>query len=141
MENSSQPAGLMTVLPSPLEAIKALVLNSVSSQHSKRAYDKALTDFLAWYQANPPGGFTKATVQQYRPELERRELAPSTINIQMAAIRKLASEASDNGLLAPEIAAGIARVKGAKQGGIRVGNWLTHDQTERLINLPDLATL
>jgi hypothetical protein len=43
----------------------------------------------------------------------------------MSAIRKLAIEASDNGLLAPELAAGIARVKSAKSVGIRVGNWLS----------------
>jgi hypothetical protein len=32
----------------------------------------------------------------------------------MSAIRKLAVEATDNGLLAPELAAGIQRVKSAK---------------------------
>jgi hypothetical protein len=43
----------------------------------------------------------------------------------LSAIRKLAIEAADNGLLAPELAAGIAHVKGAKSVGIRVGNWLS----------------
>jgi hypothetical protein len=37
----------------------------------------------------------------------------------MSAIRKLAAEAADNGLLAPELVAGIARVKNAKSVGIR----------------------
>jgi integrase len=42
----------------------------------------------------------------------REDLAPSTINVRLAAVRKLAAEASDNGSLAPELAAGIAKVKG-----------------------------
>ena len=45
--------------------------------------------------------------------LERENLSPSTINVRLAAIRKLAQEAGDNALLAPELAAGIAKVKGA----------------------------
>jgi integrase len=58
----------------------------------------------------------------------------------LSAIRKLAAEAADNGLLAPEAAAGIARVKGSKRHGVRAGNWLTLDQAEQLLALPDPAT-
>ena len=36
----------------------------------------------------------------------------------MSAIRELAAEAADKGLLAPELAAGIARVKSAKCVGV-----------------------
>ena len=59
----------------------------------------------------------------------------------MSAIRKLAAEASDNGLLAPELAAGIARVKSAKSIGIRVGNWLSLRQAQTLLSTPDIATV
>jgi integrase len=141
MASSGESDDLIAIVARPFEAIKSLVVDSVSSPHSKRAYDKALTDFLSWYQVNPQSGFTKAAVQKYRTELEGRGLAPSSVNLHLSALRKLALEAADNGLLPPELAAGIARVKGAKQSGSRVGNWLTHDQAERLINLPDPATL
>ena len=40
----------------------------------------------------------------------------------------------------PELAAGIARVKGAKQQGARTGKWLTLEQAERLISVPNPAT-
>jgi hypothetical protein len=52
----------------------------------------------------------------------------------MSAIRKLAVEATDNGLLAPELAAGIQRVKSAKSIGVRAGNWLSlkHSSTCRI---------
>ena len=127
--------------PDALEKIQALVLDSVSSTHSRRAYAKALAAFLHWFRAGSRGGFTKAAVQAWRTELESRGLAPSTINVRLAAVRKLATEAADNGLLAPEIAAGIARVKGARRQGVRIGNWLTKEQTEQLLRLPDPSTL
>src|SRR5450755_1564578 len=59
----------------------------------------------------------------------------------MSAIRKLAAEAADNGLLAPELAAGISRVKSVKSTGIRVGNWLSQRQAQALLNAPDVATV
>jgi hypothetical protein len=52
------------------EPLKALVLDSLSSPHSRRAYATALTGFLEWYANQPAPGFTKATVQRYRAKLE-----------------------------------------------------------------------
>jgi hypothetical protein len=52
--------------------------------------------------------------------LESRHLAANTINQQLAAVRRLAHEAADSGLLSPELAAGISRVKGVKQLGFRI---------------------
>ncbi len=57
------------------------------------------------------------------------------------AIRKLAAEAADSGLLAPELAAGIARVKGAKTVGVRMGSWLSARQAQSLLNAPSVTTL
>jgi hypothetical protein len=41
--------------------------------------------------------------------MESRGLAANTINQQLAAVRRLADEAADSGLLSPELAAGISR--------------------------------
>jgi len=57
--------------------------------------------------------------------------------IRLAAVRRLTYEASDNGLLNPDLAASIRRVKGAKKLGIRLGNWLTCAQGRRLLEAPD----
>jgi hypothetical protein len=81
-------------------------------------YNMALEEFLAWFQQAPRPGFTKATVSAWRVSLEERKLGSSSIIVRMSAIRKLAAEAADNGLPAPELAAGIARVKSAKTVGI-----------------------
>jgi site-specific recombinase XerC len=51
-------------------------------------------------------------------------------------VRRLAYEASDTGLLSPDLAAGIRRVKGAKRLGVRIGNWLTVDQSKTLLGRP-----
>src|SRR6202161_2062407 len=103
--------------------LKAMVFDSVSSPITKRVYNMALEEFLAWFQEAPRPGFTKATVSAWRVSLEERGLGSSSIIIRMSAIRKLAAEAADNGLLAPELAAGIRRVRSVKSVGIRVGNW------------------
>ena len=42
------------------EKLKALVLDSVSSPITKRVYNMALNEFLAWFQQAPRPGFTKA---------------------------------------------------------------------------------
>ena len=73
--------------------------------------------------------------------METKGLAPSSINVRLSAIRRLALEAADNGVMAPELAAGIARAKGAKRGGVRLGHWLTAEQAEQFLALPDLTTL
>src|ERR1700737_3454519 len=123
------------------DKLKALVLDSVSSPITKRVYNMALDEFLVWFQQAPRPGFTKATVSAWRVSLEARGLGSSSIIIRMSAIRKPAAEAADNGLLAPELAAGIARVRSAKSVGIRTGNWLSVRQAQSLLNAPGVSTV
>ena len=94
------------------QKLKALVLDSVSSPITKRVYNLGLNEFFAWYSQEPRPGFTKATVSAWRVALEARGLGSVSINVRITAVRKLAVEAADNGLLAPELAAGIT----ARQG-------------------------
>src|SRR6267142_6645356 len=93
--------------------LKMLVLDSVSSPITKRIYNLGLDEFFEWYGREPRPGFTKATVSAWRVALEaRKNLGAVSINVRITAVRKLAVEAADNGLLAPELAGGITRVKG-----------------------------
>src|SRR4051794_1717865 len=121
--------------------ITTLVLDGLSSRHTRRAYSQALEEFLIWFYDEPAREFNKAAVQKYRAELEIKGLAPSSINVRLSAIRRLALEAEDNGLMAPALAGGVARAKGAKRSGLRMGRWLTSEQAERLLAVPDLKTL
>src|SRR5450631_3720324 len=120
--------------------LKALVLDGVSSPITRRVYNLGLDEFIAWYGREVRPGFTKAAVNAWRISLEARGLGSISINVRITAVRKLAIEAADNGLLAPELAAGITRVKGAKSQGVRVGNWLSLEQAQRLLNTPDITT-
>jgi integrase len=133
----------VAIAPAPipnLAAIKSLVLNAVSSPNTRRAYDIALTAFLNWYREQCAPGFQKSTVHEYRLALERQGMSASSINVHLSAVRKLAVEASDNGLLPGELAAGIARVRGPRRQGTRSGNWLTPQQTRVLLSAPDPTT-
>lgn len=61
--------------------------------------------------------------------------------LRLAAVPRLAYEAADLGLLSPEQAAGIRRVKGANKLGVRVGNWLLAKEARVLWQSPDNNTL
>src|SRR5580698_8589939 len=122
------------------QRLKALVLDSVSSPITKRVYNLGLDEFFAWYAEEPRAGFTKATVAAWRVALEARGLGSVSINVRITAVRKLAVEAADNGLLAPELASGITHVKGGASKGVRCGNWLSVKQAQTLLNRPDAAT-
>src|SRR5947208_11625114 len=124
-----------TVLRLPdLDHSKSAVLNSLTSPGSRRVYQHAIEQFIAWYCSEPRLAFNRIVVVRYRIFLEGRGLAANTINQQLAAVRRLAYEAADAGLLSPELAAGISRVKGVKQLGHRSGNWLSLDQSSQVLN-------
>jgi site-specific recombinase XerD len=124
-----------------LDQAKTAVSESLRSPGSRRCYEHAIAEFIDWYCSEPRLGFNKAVVTRYRMHLEARGLAPGTVNLRLAAIRRLAYEAADCGLLSPEQAAGIRRVKGAKKLGVRVGNWLLANEARALCELPGAKTL
>jgi integrase len=142
MKKSRKKKAPKRVLRLPdLDYAKGAVLNTLGSPESKRAYEFAIDDFVTWYCSEPRLAFNKTVVLRYRLELESRHLAPATINLRLAAVRRLAYEAADTGLLSPDLAAGIRRVKGAKRIGVRLGNWLTAEQSRALLGAPDVQSL
>jgi len=116
-----------------LDHCKLAVLNSLGSPASRRVCEYAIDQFIAWYCSEPRLAFNRIVVVRYRMHLESRGLAANTINQQLAAVRRLAHEAADSGLLSPELAAGISRVKGVKQLGFRSGNWLSAEQSSEVL--------
>jgi site-specific recombinase XerD len=136
----SVPSTMLPMLPD-LEPSRSAVLNSLGSANSRRAYDYAMRKFLEWYCAEPRLGFNRSVVARYRSFLEQQHYSESTINLRLGAVRRLASEAADNGPLSPDLAAGIRRVRGVKNLGARVRNWLTTEQARGLLGAIGLATL
>src|SRR5260370_18205447 len=91
-----------TVLRLPdLEHAKSAVLNSLGSPESRRSYEFAIRNFVHWYCSEPRLALNRIVVTRYRMQLEQLRLAPATINQRLAAVRRLAYEASDTGLLSP----------------------------------------
>lgn len=97
-------------LPDP-EHSKTAVLNSLTSPSSRRSYEHTIREFTDWYCPELRLSFNKTVVTRYRIFLEQGHYAASTINLRLAAVRRLAYEASDAGLLSADLAAGIRRVK------------------------------
>jgi len=124
-----------------LDQSKTIVLNTLASAHSRRSYKHAIERFIAWYCSEPRLGFNRSVVLRYRSFLEGLSLSAATINLHLSAIRRLADEAAESGWLSPELAIGVRRVKGVKRLGRRIGNWLTGDQAQELLNGVSQSTL
>src|SRR6201993_973239 len=124
-----------------LEHAKSAVLNSLTSQDAQRGYRHAIDEFVDWYCSEPRLAFNRIVVLRYRSHLESRRLAPGTVNLRLGAVRRLAYEAADCGLLSSDLAAGIRRVKGLKKNGVRMGNWLTAEQARSMWESPDNARM
>ena len=113
-----KPKAAKSVLRLPdLELAKAAVLSSLSCADAQRGYSHAIDEFVEWYCSEPRLSFSKTVVVRYRMHLETRNLAPGTINLRLGAVRRLAYEAADCGLLSADLAAGIRRVKGGQDVG------------------------
>src|ERR1700730_12352028 len=124
-----------------LEQSKNALLHSLGAASSQESYGHAIDEFIGWYCSEPRLAFNRSVVLRYRFFLEQKDLAPSTINVCLVAVRRLAQQAADTGLLSPELAAGIGRVKGAKRLGVRIGTWLTVDQSRALLAEPRADSL
>jgi site-specific recombinase XerD len=118
-----------------------MVLDGLPSEHSRRAYERALSDFFLWHRDVGRPQLSKAVVQRYAAELREAGMAASSVNQRLSAIRKLAAEAADNSALDPQVANGIRAVRGARREGRRTGNWLTREEAQSWLSTPDRRTL
>jgi len=118
-----------------LDQSKASVIGSLRSPESQRGYRHAIDEFIEWYCSEPRLSFNRTVVLRYRIHLESRNLAAGTINVRLA-VRRLSYEAADAGLLSPELAAGIRRVKGVKKLGVRLGQLVVGDRSSRVVAVP-----
>ena len=122
------------------QRILSLVLDGLDSAHSRRAYERAITDFLAWHQEQGRPALTKALIQRYVAEL-REKLSATNLNQRLSALRKLVAEAAANELLDRDTAAAIKEIKGVRQSGRRTGFWLSKEEAQALLRAPDATTL
>lgn len=124
-----------------LREIIKLATDHLGSAHSVRAYTTSLAQFLAWREERGRPAMSKALVTKYRRHLVESGLAASTVNLRLSAIKALATEAADNGLMESATAAAINRIKGVKRTGRQAGNWLTIEEAQAVLEAPDTTTL
>jgi integrase len=113
-----------------------MVLDSVSSPHSRRNYAKALDDLFRFCASRP---LSRELLMEWRSTLE--SLSPSTINVRLSAVRKMVGEARRAGMIGQEEATSLTDVPNIRQKGTRLGNWLTREQAKDLLTVPDRSTL
>jgi integrase len=116
--------------------LRKMVLDAVSSPHSKRNYGKALDDLFQFCASRP---LSRSLLMEWRAGME--SLSPSTINVRLSAVRKMIGEARKNGMLGTEEAATLTEVPNISQKGTRLGNWLTREQAKELLAVPNRSTL
>src|ERR1039458_4070712 len=129
--------------PEPNAGINALcemVLKAVVSPHTRRNYAKALDEVFAFSELRKQP-LSRDLLMEYRAQMTAGGLSPSTINVRLAAVRKLIGEAKRNGILNGEQAAQMADIPNIPQQGTRLGNWLTREQAKELLTVPDRTTL
>jgi len=130
--------------PDPAEAgalsqaqamLRKLALDTLTSPHSRRNYAKALDELFAFAAGRP---LSRALLMEWRASMEN--LAPSTVNVRLSAVRTMVTEARRNGMLSLEEASHLTDVPNIRQQGTRLGNWLTRDQARELLTVPDRET-
>jgi len=120
--------------------LRQMVLQTVTSVHSKRNYAKALDEVFELC-ASRSEGISRLLLMEYRASMIEKQLSASTINVRLSAMRKLVSEARRNGFLDNDQANQMSDIPNVRQQGTRAGNWLTREQTKDLLAVPDRSTL
>jgi len=131
-----QPGGTMV-------DVFATVLDGLDSHHSKRAYGRALSEFHAWWRGQTTAAVVDYNaVAKWRAELvDAGRLSPQSINQRLAAVRAMVRALAVRGYLSWEAATAICTIKSVKAKGVRLGNWLTRVEVEKLLAAPDTSTV
>jgi len=121
------------------ERLIGSVLATLTSDKTKQAYATALADSLSW-TAERSEPLSKPLVESWRGALLARGLSVSSVNQRLSAVRLLLRQAAERGALTAEEALRLASVPNVKQGGQRLGKWLTEGEAGKLLGVPDAKT-
>jgi len=126
------PSALLT-----LDAVAERLIGSLENSVTRAMYGKAIRDFLSWYNDQSPRALSRSLLETYRTYLGELTYSPSSVNQRLSAIRRLILQAGEEGLLPVAEALIATRVAGVRKRGVRMGNWLSPEQAEALVNAPD----
>lgn len=134
------------VLITPARDLSSLiepVLQGLDSPHSRRAYKRALEEFVMWWAGggnahSDDGTVDHNTVAAWRKGLVDGKLSSQSVNQRLAAVRAMVRMLAIRKLIPHESAAAVCSIKSVKAQGVRQGNWLTRVQVEKLLAAPRL---
>lgn len=134
------PSGEPLPAARSFEGLRSAVLNGVAAANSRRNYALALDELSAFCNEKQQP-VSRALLLEFKAAMLDRELSASTINVKLAAIRKLVDEAKRAGVIHAEDASQMSDIPNVRHNGIRLGNWLTKEQARELLAVPDRSTL
>ena len=126
--------------PSRFDELRRAVLHGVAAENSRRNYSLALDELSAFCEAHRQP-LSRDLVLEFRAAMLERNLSPSTVNVKLAAVRKLVGEARRAKVISAEEASQLSDIPNVRQSGTRLGNWLTREQAKELLAVPDRSTL
>lgn len=112
-------------------------LEAVASAHTRRMYERALKRLAGWLNGRE---LSYTTAREYKAEMVQSGFSPQNINAHLAALRFYVREIAKVGQMAIEHAESVCQVEGAKVKGRKLGNWLSIEEAEKLLNAPDVST-
>jgi integrase len=115
-----------------------MLSNAVVSRHTERAYLRAFDDL---FQLAAGRTISRMILMEYRASMVAEGLSAATINQRLCAIRKLVNEARENGIIDPAEAVRLTSVPGVPQSGVRLGTWLTKEETQLMLATVDRTEL
>ena len=121
------------------DELRMAVLNGVTAENSKRNYALALEE-LSTFCKDRQQPVSRTLILEFRAAMLDRNLKASTINVKLAAVRKLVGEAKRAGVITAEESSQMEDVPNVRQNGVRLGNWLTKEQARELLAVPDRST-
>jgi len=122
-----------------LESWVSYVTVGLNSEKSQKSYTTAIKDFSAWWvDKGCPSDFSRRLIEAYKADLLIRtvkkggrkgeKLTPSTINLYLSCVRRLADKFYLDGFISDRDHTGIKSVKRENNQGYRAGNWLNLEQ-------------
>ena len=140
MQNTLETNPILSSNNRSLDVLVRVVINSLPSPRSKRVYSMAIRHFVEYLQSQEEPILDKLFLQTYITAMQDEGIGEASINLRLAAIRKLSREADELKIWPEAVTAAFISVKKIPQRGKRIGNWLTLEQAQQLINTPDTAT-
>jgi integrase len=132
-EQDANPSlGLTVVNTTPPATVASLVAAIVAGCHgqTRRIYDSHLRKFIT--EGN--GRLTRQGIQEYAGMLRAKGLGASSVNQALSAIKRLAEEAMERGILGREEWIAIRTIRTMKTRTMRQGNWLSREQVTALFS-------